>query len=201
MSDGWLGLIDAAERFDPDKVTQFSAYARHRIKGAMLDGIRSRDPMSRDYRRFDKKLAALERETALVGRQPTDDEAMIKLGISESTLRKIWRVRRSAIVLDQDTVSHIGVEFVDTYHPDPLTMTLKREERTARRGAIARLPPRLQRVVVWHMDEGLLFKQIGRRMEITESRVCQLFRQAVDLLRVDLARSPLFATIDSSQNW
>src|SRR3954449_13001467 len=87
---GVLGLFDAATKYDPDKQVAFSSYAKHRIKGAILDSLRQSDWASRDLRRRHKQVEAVVRDlTALLGRAPTDAEIAGKLGVDAERWRQM----------------------------------------------------------------------------------------------------------------
>src|SRR5579871_2026488 len=89
ISSGVIGLLEAAERFDPSRVDRFEAYAEFRIRGAMLDDLRSRDTLSRDMRRLSNELReATRRLEAQLGHTPDHDELASHLGIGVEELHK-----------------------------------------------------------------------------------------------------------------
>ena len=87
---GVLGLFDAVEKYDANKNVEFQSYAKHRIKGAILDSLRQADWASRDMRRRQKKVDAMSRDfTAKFGRTPTENEIASELGVSTDRWRRM----------------------------------------------------------------------------------------------------------------
>src|ERR1700735_3128112 len=106
---GVLGLCDAATKYNPDKKVVFQSYAKHRIKGAILDSLRQLDWASRDLRKRQKQLEATTRNlTAQLGRAPTEMEIAESLGVP------LDRWRRMALELP-----NLGVVSVSSLRPDP----------------------------------------------------------------------------------
>src|SRR5438128_5934819 len=113
---GILGLFDAATKFDPDKQVVFSSYAKHRIKGAILDSLRQLDWASRDLRRRHKQLEAATRELATsLQRTPTEAEIAAKLGVDVERWRQMMVDLRSVGLV---SASSRAVEHDDLPAPD-----------------------------------------------------------------------------------
>jgi RNA polymerase sigma factor FliA len=198
VSYGLLGLIGAIERFDPQRDIKFETYAIARIKGAIIDELRSLDWVPRSVRsrarEIERAIADLE---AKLGRAPTDEEIASKVGISTSDLEdSLTEISRSSIAaLDELwTVSSEGgdaVSLLDTIEdvegPDPQIELTQTETKEALGEAIARLPEREKLVVTLYYYEELTLREIGEVLGVTESRVSQLHTKAILRLKAHLA--------------
>lgn len=187
ISAGALGLLDAARRYDPTLCERFEAYAEHRIRGAMLDELRSHDSLSRDLRsrsrRREEAVARLERK---MGCTPSSEHIAEELGIGlEEYERLMGRVHRGT-VLSAEALTRDGVgaqAFEDANVPDPFKVAAAREVRDLLTKALEDLPDRLQLVASLYYREGLKLSEIGARLGVTEARACQLRGEAVRRLR------------------
>ena len=199
VSYGLLGLIGAIERFDPDRDIKFETYAIARIKGSIIDELRSMDwvPRSVRARARDIERAIAELERTLM-RAPTDEEISAKLGITEEELEaSLAAIGRSSIAaLDELwTVSGSGggdqVALIDTIEdesaPDPQGNLSVTEQKEALADAIARLPEREKLVVTLYYYEELTLREIGEVLGVTESRVSQLHTKAILRLKAHIA--------------
>jgi RNA polymerase sigma factor for flagellar operon FliA len=182
---GCQGLVAAYARFDPARADGFDAFAEMRIRGAMLDELRSRDPLSRDQRAHAKKAVAATRALAgRLGRAPAADEVAAELGIP---LDLYWERQSAAAVgftvsIDDDG-GDVGSQLCDTHVEAADDRLCRKEARDAVKAAIASLPPRLARVLDLHYGQGLTLRQIGEQFGVTESRVCQLEAEAIRRVR------------------
>jgi len=149
---GVLGLFDAAMKFDQEKKVTFKGYAKHRIKGAILDSLREMDWASRDMRKRHKKLEEITRELAsTMERPPTEEEIAGKMGMD------VERWRQVAIELQMvglvsasrapDDENQTVPEFPATNDLNPDVLTCRRELQAVLQSAIADLPPRYQAVI------------------------------------------------------
>ncbi len=206
VSYGLLGLIGAIERFDPDRDIKFETYAIARIKGAIIDELRSMDWVPRSVRArardIERAIADLERKLM---RAPNDDEIASKLGVSEEEFQdSLLEISRSSIAaLDELWVGPSGsgdaVSLIDTIEdpqaPQPQQAMAQTELREALSESIARLPEREKLVVTLYYYEELTLREIGEVLGVTESRVSQLHTKAVLRLKARLsgtgARAPL----------
>jgi len=187
ISAGALGLIDAARRYDPSLCERFEAYAEHRIRGSMLDELRSHDSLSRDLRsrsrRRDEAVARLERK---LGHSPSSEDIAEELGLDiEEYERLVGRVHRGT-VLSAEALTRDGIgaqAFEDPHVPDPFRVAAAREVRDLLTRALECLPPRLQLVASLYYREGLKLSEIGNKLGVTEARACQLRGEAVRRLR------------------
>ncbi|MGH3011984.1 MAG: RNA polymerase sigma factor WhiG [Gaiellaceae bacterium] len=197
-SYGLLGLIGAIERFDPERDVKFETYAVARIRGSIIDELRSLDWVPRSVRsrarEIERALAQLE---AKLGRAPTDEELADSLSISEGELQdSLLEISRTSIAaLDElwTSSSHGGdpVALIDTIPDDqsagPQDAMAQTEIREALVEAIQRLPERERLVVTLYYYEELTLKEIGEVLGVTESRVSQLHTKAVLRLKAVLS--------------
>ena len=179
ISEGVIGLIDAIDRFEPERGLQFQTYAVPRIRGAMVDSLRSSDWVPRSLREkkrdIERAQAALETK---LGRTPSDDEVAAELGISVAELREAYRKVSYTNVSSIDELG-LGDELVPTA-PDGSGDSDMGPELLA---AVRQLPERDQVIVALYYFEGLTLAEIGQVLGVTESRVCQMHTKAVLQLR------------------
>lgn len=185
---GVIGLIDAVERFDATRGIAFTTFAEMRVRGAILDNLRSLDWASRGTRRKAREVqeaySQLEQEK---GDTATEEEVAEKMGISIAELRETLQDLRGLNVTDLDErEEETGLTMLETIC-DPNASPLEQYEDSDRRKrlaeAIEKLPERERQVVALYYVEELNMKEIGAVLEITESRVSQLKSQAVVRLR------------------
>ena len=201
VSYGLLGLIGAIERFDPEREIKFETYAIARIKGAIIDELRSLDWVPRSVRtrarEIERAIVALERTLM---RAPTDEEIAAKLEVSlaelEESLAEISRTSMAALdELWTPTAGGDQVSLIDTIEdqsaPDPDISLEQTELKEALGEAIARLPEREKLVVTLYYYEELTLREIGEVLGVTESRVSQLHTKAVLRLKARLSGAAL----------
>jgi RNA polymerase sigma factor for flagellar operon FliA len=201
VSYGIFGLIDAIEKFDTSRNIKFETYAITRIKGSIIDELRSIDWVPRSVR---AKARSVERAYAKLEakllRTPTDAEVAEELNISEDELQQIFNQISfvGLIALDEVLSSGSGergetTTLVDTI-PDrgdgPVAAFEIEEMKQLLAGAINRLGDREKIVLTLYYYESLTLAQIGEVLGVTESRVCQIHTKAVLQLRSRLS-SPL----------
>jgi RNA polymerase sigma factor for flagellar operon FliA len=185
MSAGYLGLLDAHRRFDPALCDRFEPYAELRIRGAMLDEVRSsHDPLSRDQRQLATRAAATRRrlETVLA-RRPADAEVAAAMGIP-CELLQTHETRIAAAQAGAEEASRVA----DTA-PSVEARMMQAETRRALRRAIDQLPERMRVAVELYFIEERTLREIGRHLGVTESRVSQLVSEALQRLRAQFALS------------
>ena len=199
VSFGVFGLMDAIEKFDPSRGIKFETYAIARIRGAILDGLRSNDWVPRSVR---QKARELERTCAdlenRLGRSATDQEISEAMNISTqdfydllsevscttlSSLDELWLVHSN----DDDTVRVLDL-VRNNDSEDPLHQVEMDEVKTTLATSIDGLPERERMVIALYYYEGLTLKEIGEIMEISESRVSQIHTKAIFRLRGRLNR-------------
>ncbi len=198
VSYGIFGLIDAIEKFDPDRKIKFETYAIARIKGAIIDELRSIDWVPRSVR---AKARSVERAYAKLENQllrtPTDAEVAAEMGISEADLQTIFhQISFVGVVALDEMLSSGGGErgesttLGDTI-PDkaegPVQLFEGEEMKQLLAAAVNRLGEREKIVLMLYYYEGFTLAQIGDVLGVTESRVCQIHTKAVLQLRSRMA--------------
>jgi RNA polymerase sigma factor for flagellar operon FliA len=198
VSYGIFGLIDAIDKFEPERGFKFETYAIARIKGAIIDELRSIDWVPRSVRAkaraVERAYSELENE---LRRNPDDAEVAAKLGLSENELgQTLSQISFTGLVaLDEmlssgdrgdsitlgDTLADGGVGPVAAYEVEEMRQILA--------DAINRLPEREKTVLTLYYYEGLTLAEIGSILGVTESRVCQIHTKSVIQLRARLAAS------------
>jgi RNA polymerase sigma factor for flagellar operon FliA len=205
VSYGLLGLIGAIERYDPGRDIKFETYAISRIKGSIIDELRSMDwvPRSVRARARDIERAIAELEGKL-GRAPSDAEIAKRIGSTEDELNEsLSEIARTSIAaLDElwtvsggDQIALIDT-IEDTDVPDPQAALSQTEMREAIADAIARLPEREKLVVTLYYYEELTLREIGEVLGVTESRVSQLHTKAILRLKARLTGPAAAAPLD-----
>jgi RNA polymerase sigma factor FliA len=198
ISYGLVGLINAIERFELEREIKFETYAITRIKGSIIDELRSLDWVPRSVRararEIEKANAKLEHQ---LQRAPTDEEmaAELKFSVEEfqdalvqisnstiAALDELWSVSDSS----GDAVSLLDT-LTDESAPDPAAVMDQTDLKDRVADAIARLPEREKLVVALYYYENLTLREIGEVLGVTESRVSQLHTKAVLRLRGRLA--------------
>lgn len=183
ISDGVFGLIDAIERFEPARGLQFQTFAVPRIRGAMLDGLRSMDWVPRSVRAQVREItnaqAALE---SRLGRSADDAEVAEEVGMTLRELRDIY-----SKVSFTNLASHDEIGLPDDLAGGAFEVAEDEETRTLLRRAIGGLRERDQVILALYYFEGLTLAEIGTVLGVTESRVSQLHSRATIALRGHLA--------------
>lgn len=189
---GIFGLLDAIARYDAARGIRFETYAAQRIRGAMLDELRSQDWVPRTVRgRVREVERARERLECVLRRAPRAGELAAELGVSTRELRRISQYRRlvSVEALD-DPGATAGPEgltaadsLADDSTPDPVAVVALRETRRELSDAVRRLDERDRLVVHFYYVENRTLAEIGALLGVTESRVCQLHSRLVARLR------------------
>lgn len=189
---GIIGLIDAASKFDPSKQVSFSSYAKHRIKGSILDSLRQLDWASRDMRRRFKRIEAVVRElTSELHRDPTEMEIAARLGITVEEWREMTVELQQIELISADTRVHDydevpQLEFASDSAELPDQLCAKGEMTDALKEALKTLPERYRQVVMLYYSDELTMKEIGGMMGINESRVSQIHKSALEKLQAAL---------------
>ena len=187
---GIVGLIDAFNKFDHRKEVQFNSYAQFRIRGAILDSLRSLDWGSRDLRRHGRDIEeAKHRLTQRLSRRPTECEVAAELGMA---LGRYQRLLGNLKGLDIGSLNEMHSEdsFEEevTYVPtspeeDPLFLCMQGQMSARLTAAIAELPEREARVLALYYVEEMTLKEIGAILGLVESRVSQIRATAIVELR------------------
>jgi len=193
---GVFGLIDAIDKYDPDKNVKFKTYAVTRIRGAIFDELRLIDFVPRSVRQKTREIeSTISSLEAQLGRTASNQEVAGALGINEAEYMKvIQKISGTSIISlndlwysgdDNDKVS-IGdsIESPSSLNPD--VMVVNEEIRRVIVEAINELPDKEKKILVLYYYEDLTLKDIGRVLQVTESRVSQLHTKAVLHLRSKL---------------
>ncbi len=181
---GVLGLFDAVEKYDAEKNVEFQSYAKHRIKGAILDSLRQADWASRDMRRRQKKVDAMSRDfAAKFGRNPTDNEIAGELGVSTDRWRRMALELRNIGTVSttprEDSDRAPEKEFPADSGVQPDRICEQRQLKSTLNRAIGQLPERYQKVVFLYYTNQLTMKQIGDLLGVNESRISQIHKLAL----------------------
>jgi RNA polymerase sigma factor for flagellar operon FliA len=187
VSVGIMGLMDAMDKYDPNREAKFKTYAEFRIRGAMLDEIRSMDWIPRSVH---ERVSLLQRtHTRLLnrlGRPPTDEEIAAEMNLSPAELDEFLVRSRGAVLVSLDDINlhepdgpKILDMLADTHQSDPLATILNDQERGRVADAIQELPEKERLVLTLYYFEELTMKEIGGILTITESRVCQIHTKAI----------------------
>ena len=190
---GILGLFDAATKFNPDKQVVFSSYAKHRIKGAMLDSLRQLDWASRDMRRRHKQVEAATRDLAsALQRTPTEAEVAEKLGMDVERWRNMVLDLRNVGLISASTRSNENEDLPAPDFPSkpethPDSICAREQLRHVLGDAMKTLPERYQKVVLLYYTNEMTMKEIGGVLGINESRVSQIHKSALEKMATALA--------------
>jgi RNA polymerase sigma factor FliA len=184
VSDGVLGLMDAIERFEPDRGLSFQTFAVPRIRGAIIDGMRTMDFVPRSVR--DKLRTVQRAQLALeerLGRAPEEDELARETGIPVVQLRDLSKQGSGnhANLDDFDLADELSHAAESKVEESDVTASLMR--------TVDQLAERDRIIVALYYFEGLTLAEIGQVLGVTESRVSQLHRRATTTLRDKLTQS------------
>lgn len=190
VSYGIIGLIDAIEKFDIGKNVKFETYANIRIRGAIVDQIRSLDWIPRSTRQKYKKVeGALEKLQNIYGDHLSDELLADELGISKEELHKtLNEISNLAVLSLEDTVNETGTMDVksDDIEMDPQASLDSKETENILRDQIGRLPEKEKKVISLYYYDELTYKEIAAVMGISESRISQLHSKAIMKLKTKL---------------
>lgn len=197
---GVIGLIDAIDRFDPQRDNAFSTYAVLRIRGAVIDELRARDWIPRGHRQRARDYQrAVERLHQRLGRMPDDRELAGELGVAVDNLPDLERSAHLAtqISLDQP-VGEDGASLADVVgdlgrRQDPSIGLDREDQRRLLAQVLETLKEQERLVIKLYYFEGLLMKEIAEVLGVTESRVCQIHARLMSVLRLRLGRAGLEA--------
>ncbi|MCK5683737.1 RNA polymerase sigma factor WhiG [bacterium] len=193
---GIFGLIDAIEKFQPNRQVKFKTYAQTRIRGSIFDELRVLDWAPRSVRQKARQLekAFIELENR-IGRPATDEEISEEMGIGLTELYKLYNETRGSVLMSLDEVCYedesntTRINFIeDEKTPTPHAKVEEDEMRGILAGAIGNLSERERLVVTLYYYEELTLKEIGEVLGVSDSRVSQLHTKAVLRLRGKLSK-------------
>jgi RNA polymerase sigma factor for flagellar operon FliA len=194
---GFMGLVDAYRRYEPARCDRFDAFAQHRIRGAMLDELRRHDVLTRELRGLANRIASTRRRLEVsLGRAVAEDELAEELAMPLETFRTHHARITSSPMLSLD-LAVPGCPALDPCDPDEPGADVRLSTAQAKRtldAAVGSLPARLRLVLEEYYVDGLTLRDIGERLGVTESRVCQLHADAIARLRAHYARRERTAT-------
>lgn len=188
-SYGVEGLIDAIEKYSPDKGARFETYAIMRIRGCIIDKIRSQDWMPRSTRKKIKDVKeAAETLRQKLGRPATSSEIGEALGIEKEKVDAILAEATSVgSIYDKKGTSEESIEIIDTIEDtnsvNPLDKLEEKDTKKELQMALKSLPERERMIMVLYYQKNMTLKEIGETIEVSESRVCQLHAQAIMKLK------------------
>ena len=184
VQSGVFGLVEAIERFDPDRCPRFESYAASRIRGAVLDELRAQDWVPRTVRLRARQAAhAREHLTARLRRTATEREVADLLQVGSRELEAAAPNRLLSIELLRERTDGGALDAFADDGPDPAAAVQDRETRRQLWEAVAQLGERDLMVVRLYYLERRTLAEIGRMLGVTESRICQLHARLVGRLR------------------
>ncbi len=187
VHQGLLGLIDAVDRYNPAFGTQFSTYATVRIRGKVLDYLRSMDWLSRTARHRSKSIQkAIQSLTSKTNIPPNEQEISDYLGIDLDKVHqglldsnKVIVSLDALISMDEENENSLYDTLADDSQADPAEIATDNDLKARMVDSLKKLPERDQLVLSLYYFEELTLKEIGKVLEVSESRACQIHAQAI----------------------
>jgi len=196
VNAGVIGLLEASQSFDSSKNTQFRAFAKFRIRGAIMDSLRESDWGSRSLRRKGREIAeATTRLEAKLGRHPVEAEIAVELQLEPEYLRSIIAQldglylagQQAAVSNDQSDLLDVIESAPNLTDPDPFDLCLEGETKAHLEEAISKLSEREQLIISLYYREELTMKEISEVVGVALSRVSQIRQATMKKLRESLA--------------
>jgi RNA polymerase sigma factor FliA len=188
---GVMGLFDALTKYDSSKNVAFHSYAKHRVKGAILDSLRELDWASRDLRKRQKQVDLVTRDlSAKLGRNPSENEVASEMGLSMARWRRMLVELRTVGVVSANTGSEQDRDRTQEFPADPDFRPDRMCERVELKSVLARaihtLPKRYQKVVFLYYTNEMTMREIGEMLGVNESRISQIHKTALKKMAVVL---------------
>jgi RNA polymerase sigma factor for flagellar operon FliA len=194
---GVIGLMDAIDKYDPDKNCKFKTYAEFRIKGAILDQLRSLDWVPRSVRQKSRRLERAYGEVEQrLGRTASEDEVADSLGIQIDKFHELLNQVRGISLINLEEIRGTNADgdragtfadiVEDVNSENPFASLKLTESKQMIADTIGTLPEKERLVISLYYYEDLNMKEIGAILGITESRVCQIHTKSVLRLRAKL---------------
>jgi RNA polymerase sigma factor for flagellar operon FliA len=197
-SAGIVGLMEAVSKFEPGRGYKFESYAAARIRGAIIDDLRTQDFVPRSVRRQARKVEeALSKLQLKLNRTPSDEEVAEEMGVTVRRLRTIYSristvlfvsLERLVMVGDQAGGLSLVDTLADTKAEDPAASLEERELKTFLADAIAKLPERERTAITLYYYEGLNLAEISAVVGVSQARVSQMNAKSVLQIRSMLTR-------------
>lgn len=196
ISMGTVGLLKAADRFEPDKGVKFETFATWRIRGAILDGLREMDWVPRQVRQWQREIErAYQAVEAQKNASASDEDVAAFLGIDTADFQKrLTQISLGGVSSLEESLHYseegLGLHEIlpDPNTEDPLLQVAKEEMKSVLAAAINRLPEKEKIVVALYYYEELTIKEIAEVLEVTSARISQLHTKAICRLRGSLSR-------------
>jgi len=181
---GVMGLFDSVEKYDAAKNVAFHAYAKHRIKGAILDSLRQMDWASRDMRKRQKRIESTTQDLSTkLGRAPNESEMAVEMGVTVERWRRMMMELRTAGLTSAnpggDRERDLVVEYPAARELQPDRVCRQRQLQGVIARAVSSLPARQQKVVFLYYTNEMTMKEIGDSLGVNESRVSQIHKNAL----------------------
>ena len=197
LNTGVIGLMDAIEKYDPEKNCKFKTYAEFRIKGAILDQLRSLDWVPRSVRQKGRRLERAYGEIEQrLGRSANEEEVADSLGLQIHKFHDLLNQVRGVSLVNLEELRGLGTNgertgsyadiIEDIHSENPFSAFKQSQTRRVIAQTIGALPEKERLVLTLYYYEDLNMKEIGSILGITESRVCQIHTKAVGRLRSKL---------------
>jgi len=188
---GFVGLLEAIDRFERDKGVPFEAYAVKRIQGSILDGLRMMSWLPRNVHRQARKVEeTIDQLRGRLGRQPSEEEVAEELGVSlDDYLALLTDVGPITLMPFDEITEHGGTDTSG----QPWEKVERGELLEAVQEAVGELPQREQLVITMYFHRDLTLKEIAQVLEVSEGRACQLKTQALLRMRASLTAQGLIA--------
>lgn len=188
---GMMGLFDAAMKYQADKKVAFSTYAKHRIRGAILDSLRQLDWASRDLRKRYKQMENVKAQlTAKLQREPTEAEVAAAMGLDARRWRALMVDFRSlgyaAAQTRPEREEQPNMEMPCAPAQNPDHLFARSELRDKLISAMSTLPARYRQVVELYYQSEMTMKEIGTILGVNESRVSQIHKSALERMQIAL---------------
>ncbi|MDR3164123.1 MAG: FliA/WhiG family RNA polymerase sigma factor [Synergistaceae bacterium] len=192
LSFGILGLLDAVDRFEPERGYVFQTFAVPRIRGAILDELRRYDWISRSGREKLQKFDRTLEEIAKTKGRTDDKSLMAAMGMDEQAYKDLLEIASRSYVVSLDDVLALDdgdmqrEDVTDDIQPNALDIIEQNEERSMVVEALKKIPERERTLLSLYYYEGLTLKEIGLVLGVTESRVSQIHGRALSLLKAEI---------------
>lgn len=195
IHSGVVGLLEALDRYDPKRGVEFEVYARYRIRGEVMQCLRSLDWVSRSVRSWGRKIeAARSRLAGKLVREPSPEEIASELELPLDSYFRLDQQVSEATLLSLEDLSIVSEaewekaqeKFFSHVFTDPVAFVENKDLIQKLASAIRELPERERMVVTLYYHEELTLREIGEILDLSEGRICQIFGQAVGRLRKSL---------------